>query len=131
MWSLCLILMKLLYKPDMQVIEWQLNEKVRKKNHQPQHDKSNQFTIHTQQRFFPLHNTNSINLCVILNLLLSSSKTSITDEHHLLHASIKLLTASRTFRKEYLIIPSFDSSFGNCNYLLKYCIICCSNWHTV
>lgn len=70
-------------------IEWKGEEK----KPQAQHDKSNQFTIHAQQRLFPLHNIDFSNSRVIFNLPLSSSKTSITDEHHLPHASIKLLTA--------------------------------------
>lgn len=48
---------------------------------------------------------------MILNLLLNSPKTSITDEHHLPHASV--LATTRTLKKETLIIASFHSSFGN------------------
>lgn len=51
---------------------------------------------------------------MILDLLLGSPKTSITDEHHLPNASVQLLATSRTLKKESLIIASFDSSFGNC-----------------
>lgn len=46
-------------------------------------------------------------------LLLSSPKTSITEEHHLLQASVQLLTTSRALKKKSLIIASFYSSFVN------------------
>lgn len=83
-----------------QVIKWQLNERVRKKP--TKHNMTNHIILPfvLSKRFFPLHNTDFSNSSVILNFPLSSFNTSITDEEHLPHASVKLLTASRTLKKE-------------------------------